>query len=94
MFVLVTAAEALIVIEYGRTYRLLRTVLAYDVAVHTALQIAGVELRYTEASLLKHGSSAGIFCRVIASGKAGIHICVSCGEGSAARREAFRVRRQ
>lgn len=60
MFMLMSAAEVLVMVEDGGTYGLLGPVLANDVVVHPFLQVARVEMRDAEGGLVEHGPPPGI----------------------------------
>lgn len=77
------SSNALVVVEDGRTYRLLCSVLSDYVIVDALLEVSGIELRNAEFVLVEHGTSAGLGRRIIAAREAGVEVlsasrCDSC----------------
>lgn len=72
---MLSPAQRLVVVEEGRADCLFGSLLAYDVLVHTGLEVAWVELWDAEAWPAEHGPSALVkLAGIIAARKAGVEV--------------------
>jgi len=79
VFVLVSSAQVLIVVEQCRAYRLLRPVLSDHVFIDPFLEVSGIELRNAEVGLVEHGTATCLQRRVIAASEARVEVWRSPG---------------
>lgn len=60
VFMLTTSSDVLVMVEYGRAYCLLCSLLANDIVIDALLQISRIELRHAETGSIKHRTPSGI----------------------------------